>query len=102
MKREHAIPPLNDGIVHLSKRERGGGKRDCAKQRTARAALFRCILSPSDDEGEDEEEEEEGITAGWSLTIPGMRIVEDEGSSWNMESIVVVVVGVGSVGSVVF
>lgn len=71
------------------------------KQRTARAALFRCILSPSDDEGEEEEEEEEGIAAGWSLTIPGMRIVEDEGSSWNMESIVVVVVVVG-VGSVVF
>lgn len=82
--------------------ERGGGrgKRDCAKQRTARAALFRCILSPSDDEGEEEDEEEEGITAGWSLTIPGMRIVEDEGSSWNMESIVVVVGSV--VGSVVF
>lgn len=84
----------------IEERERGG-KRDCAKQRTARAALFRCILSPSDDEGEDEEEDEEGITAGWSLTIPGMRIVEDEGSSWNMESIVVVVAGVG-VGSVVF
>lgn len=78
----------------IEEREREG-KRDCAKQRTARAALFRCILSPSDDEGEEEEEEEEGITAGWSLTIPGMRIVEDEGSSWNMESIVVV--GVGSV-----
>lgn len=80
----------------IEKRERDGER----KQRTARAALFRCILSPSDDEGEEEEEEEEGITAGWSLTIPGMRIVEDEGSSWNMESIVVV--GVGSVGSVVF
>lgn len=71
------------------------GREGERKQRTARAALFRCILSPSDDEGEDEEEE--GITAGWSLTIPGMRIVEDEGSSWNMESIVVVVFGVGSV-----
>lgn len=76
------------------------GREGERKQRTARAALFRCILSPSDDEGEEEEEEEEGITAGWSLTIPGMRIVEDEGSSWNMESIVVVFFSVG-VGSVV-
>lgn len=88
---------MNCSSIEERERDREG-KRDCAKQRTARAALFRCILSPSDDEGEEEEEEEEGITAGWSLTIPGMRIVEDEGSSWNMESIVVVVVvGVGSV-----
>lgn len=99
MKRKRVVLPLNDELF-IYRREREGGKRDCAKERTARAALFRCILSPSDDEGEEEDEEEEGITAGWSLTIPGMRIVEDEGSSWNMESIVVVVVVV--VGSVVF